>query len=195
MKTKLATAIFSLATALVSAQELPVNQTSVIYPLELTVVEKVPVASSYGYVRMGISDNDAIHTLETLPGVGVGYRYAVHSAAIDFSANYTRQFGDSNFFFTAPKVSYLRYVSPVQQQSIYYGAGLAWGGLKRGLLNSFQGLIANATLGYEMNRHADWVSFFQLDVSQPAVAVSNWNVYSVTGLPSPLAEVSVGLGY
>ena len=193
MKMKFATALFSLTTML-SAEEALIEQPSSALPLEVKAVERTPDLS-YSYIRMGISDSDAIHSVETIPGLGLGYRYALSSASIDISANYTREFGESNYFYTAPKVSYLRYFSPAKEQSFYLGAGLAWGGLKKEDAAKFQGLVPSVTAGVELNRNTAWRSFVQLDVSQPAVAISSWNAYSVSDLPSPLAEVSFGLGF
>lgn len=195
MKKKIATAVFSLATALGFAQEAPIEQPSSALPLVQKPVEKMTVSKSYSYLRMGISDSDAIHSVEAIPGLGLGYRYGIDSASIDVSANYTRELGEENYFYTVPKVSYLRYASPAKEQSFYYGAGLAWGGLKKEEAATFQGLVPSATIGWEMNRNAAWRSFVQFEVSQPAVAIAAWNSYSVSDLPAPLAEASFGLGF
>ena len=200
MKKKIATVLFSIATAL-SAQEATIEQPSASLP-QLTAVVKSEHAKSYTYLRMGVSDTDAINAFETIPSAGLGFRYAVPSAVVDMSANYTREYGSNDYSYTLPKVSYLRYATPAKDQSFYYGAGLAWGGVEKAALTddpnsavSFQGLVPNATIGMEMNRNSNWRSFVQLDVSQPAVAVSAWDNWSVSDLPSMLAEVSFGLGY
>lgn len=196
MKKKLATALFSIATALFADEALIEQPSAALPQIEVTpVVEKLSTTSSYGYVRLGVADNDAIHTVQTIPSLGIGYRYAVTSAVIDLSATYTREPGDANFSYTVPNISYLRYFSPAKEQSFYYGVGLAWGGMRQDGIDTFQGLIPSATVGYELNRDTSWRSFVQLVVSQPAVIVAAWDVYSVSNLPAPLAEVSFGLGF
>jgi hypothetical protein len=197
MNKKIATVLMTLATAYGIAQEVPSAIEPVApLPVELKSAPKMAARNpSYGYVRMGISDPDAINKVEALPGLGLGYRFAVPSASVDVSANYTRQLGTENYFYTVPKVSYLRYATPAKEQSFYYGAGLAWGGLKRGEETSFEGLVPSATIGYELNRNATWRSFVQLDVSQPTVKTIAWNEYSVDNLPAPIAEASFGLGF
>lgn len=198
MKTKIATAIFSLAACLGFSDEAPISQPSATLPLDLKAVQKPALKQSFGYVRMGVADSDAINSFQTLPGLGLGYRYGMSQSAIDVSANYTREAktDHENYTYTAPRVSYLRYVSnDVAPQSFYYGAGLAWGAVKKGAADDFQGILGSATIGYEMNRNQNWHSFVQLDVSQPAVAVSSTTSYSLQKAWKPLAEVSVGLGF
>jgi hypothetical protein len=196
MKTKIATAILTMASVLGFTEEAPIVQPSSALPLEVKPVEKVSSNNSfgYGYILMGVSDTDTIKTLETLPSIGLGYRFAVPSASIDVSANYTREFKEESYFYTVPKVSYLRYFSAAKEQSFYYGAGLAWGAVSKENVD-FQGLVPSATVGFEMNRNAFVRSFVQLEVSQPAVHVASWKSYSISDLPAPIAQASVGLGF
>ncbi len=198
MKSKLATAILSLTAALGFAQEAPVGQPSTSLPLQMKMAEQPAMRSSFGYVRMGISDSDAINHFETLPGVGLGYRWALGKGAVDFSANYTRELKKSDtehYVYTAPKISYLRYWNSTAAQTLYAGAGLAWGGIKKAdVANNFDGLIPSVSVGYEMNRHQTVRTFAQLDVYQPAVAITASSM-SVSNLPGPGAEFSLGLGF
>lgn len=203
MKSKIATILLTIAAATGYSEDILTQSSGISLPVEVKLNEKVLPKHSFSYVRLGLGDKDAAHTFETIPGLGLGYRYALENAAIDVSANYTSQVVGSkvhhNYFYTVPKVSYLRYVSSdLAAQSIYYGAGLAWGGVRKSAdLTSFQGFIPNATVGYEMNRNQTFHSFVQLDVSQPIASVSrsNDNFISFAHLPGPLAEVSVGLGF
>jgi len=192
MKTNIATALFTAMTALGFAQDAPS------FPIERKIAAQAPVRASFGYVRMGIADSDAVHQFETLPGVGLGYRWALADGALDVSANYTRELktGDTeNYFYTAPKVSYLHYLTAADNQSFYAGLGLSWTGIKKAdAANNFDGIAPSASIGYEMNRHQTVRTFAQLDVYQPTMAVSASNV-SFSNLPGPLAEVSVGLGF
>ncbi len=195
MKKQFATVLFSIATALCAEDTLPEQPSAALPQVPVIAVEKELNTTSYTYVRMGVSDTNAVSAFETIPSAGLGYRYAVSSAVIDVSATYTREYGSENYFYTVPKVSYLRYYSPEAEQSFYYGAGLAWGGLEKGADASFQGLVPNATVGIELNRNSAWRSFVQFEVSQPALAINAWNSYSISNLPAPLAEVSFGLGF
>lgn len=194
MKKKLATALFSIATTLCAEEALIEQITPALPQIEVKSVDKKVMNRSYGYIQLGIADSDATHVVETIPSLGLGYRFAVPSAKVDVSASYTREYNEDNYFYTVPNVSYLRYFSPAKEQSFYYGAGLAWGGLETDDV-SFQGLVPNATLGYELNRTTAWRSFVQFEVSQPLVAISAWNDYSVSDIPAPIAKVSFGLGF
>ena len=202
MKSKIATFIFSVAAATGFCDETITTQIPSNLPTDLTLTTKPVLKQSFSYVRLGVSDNDAVHTFETIPGLGIGYRYGMENSAVDISANYTSQVVGSSvnttYFYTLPKATYLRYVSvDAAAESFYYGAGLAWGGVKKEAGASFSGLIPNATVGYEMNRNQMFHSFVQLDVSQPATSISRQTktLISWKNLPGPLAEVSVGLGF
>jgi hypothetical protein len=203
MKTTIATVILSIAAAAGFCDETSIIPASANIPTELKLSATTISKQSFGYVRLGVSDKDAVNTFETIPGLGLGYRYGMKDSAIDVSANYTSQIVGSSvndtYFYTLPKATYLRYISDdFQRASIYYGAGAGFGGLKKVAASSFTGLIANATVGYEMNRDQEFHSFVQLDVSQPATYVNSSSTktfISWKNLPGPLAEVSVGLGY
>jgi len=67
-----------------------------------------------------------------------------------------------------------------------------------GLSNDkFMGLIPSVTLGYEMNRHENWRSFIQLDVSQPAFVTMKDHTFMelADAKFGPVAEFCVGFGY
>jgi len=208
MKMKIATAIFSLAAVAgfteevllnTPAAEVQINQPSAALPVaDLKISTNPALKKSFSYFRMGIADPDAINSLQALPEIGLGYRYGLFQSAIDVTASYTRDAkkGDhETFSYTAPRVSYLRYVSSdLSTQSFYYGAGLGWGAVMKGNVDDFQGISANATVGYEMNRNQSFHSFIQLDVTQGAMAISTTS-YSFARSWTPLAEVSVGLGF
>jgi hypothetical protein len=198
MNKKFATALFAAAASTGFTQDITIDQPSSALPLEVVAVEKMAENHSFTYVRMGLSDSNPIREVQTLPGLGLGYRYSIADGAIDVSANYTRETSKGsfdNYFYTVPKVSYLHYVSPVSEQSFYLGAGLAYGALKKSDGASFQGVVPSASVGYEMNRNSAVRSFVQLDVSQPTMRINNWNDYAVKDLPAPVAEASFGLGF
>lgn len=142
------------------------------------------------------------------PGFGGGYRYEDNADAIDFSASFSHK--KEYFIYTAPKISYHRFLHPIANNSFYYGGGLGWGGLevwgKKERVTHvdgdnvwkssvrqrryFHGLVPSINIGYEMNRHRSWRSFAQLDVSQPLVAA-----YHEGPFPGPYGEFSVGIGF
>jgi hypothetical protein len=116
-------------------------------------------------------------------------------SAIDISVNYNARYTrdeegkQDTYYYTLPKANYIHYISPMKSNSFYLGGGMAWGGLKT-KSSEFIGLIPNIAAGYEMNRNAAWRSFFQLDVSQPAVAADRKYEF-----PKPYAELSLGAGF
>ncbi len=165
----------------------------------ISLDEKATPKKGYTYLRMGVSDSypaEAIEDVKMVPGLGLGYRLTSGSSAIDISASYNRRYTrdeegkKDTYFYTVPKANYLHYISADKNSSLYAGGGLAWGGMKTKDEREFMGLIPNIAAGFEMNRHASWKSFIQIDVSQPAIAAA-----SKGGLPGPLAEISVGAGF
>jgi len=195
MKSKIATALFSIASVMGFTDEAPISQPSANLPIDLKVAEKTAMKKSFGYVRMTVADPD-LNTFQTIPGVGLGYRYGLKNSAIDVSANYTREAqtaGQETYSYSLP-VSYLRYVSnDAAPQSFYYGAGAGFAGeQKEGVYTN--GFNANATVGYEMYRTQTIHSFVQMDVSHPVVSVSTTSVNLQKSF-KPLAQVSFGLGY
>ncbi len=173
-------------------------------PLEVkqSLVNVKSVRNWFGYMRMGPSSRPVGDAANVLPALGLGWRYSIASSAIDISASYTGvdafASNKESYSFTLPRVSYLYYFSPESKaQSFYMGAGLAYGGSKTDAM-AFNGLIPSLSAGYEMNRHQNWRSFMQLDVSHPTFAttldkpfvhMANMNFSAIT------AEFSVGLGY
>jgi hypothetical protein len=118
----------------------------------------------------------------------------VGDAAVDFSFGYNGGRGYSHHgkreFITLPKISYLYYFTPIQNQSFYIGPALALGRVVRGKENRFEGLIPSASLGYEISRRANMLSFFQFDLSVPVIAAN------LKGqMPRPIAEFSFGAGF
>lgn len=203
MKSKIATALFTIASVMGFSNESQINQPSANFPVDLKAAEKTALKKSFSYVRMTVADPD-LTTFQTIPGIGLGYRYGLVNSAIDVSANYTREAratftrdGETataeTYSYSIP-VSYLRYVSnDAAPQSFYYGAGLGWAGSqKEGAYEN--GLNASATAGYEMYRTQAIHSFVQMDVTHPVIDVSTTSVSFQKAL-KPLAQVSFGLGF
>ncbi len=163
--------------------------------LEKTIAKK----NSFVYLRMGVADTQAyqkpaLDRAFFIPGLGLGWRMSNVVSAVDISANYTQGFAgekeERSYFYTLPKVSYLRYVSPLNDDSFYYGGGLALGEMRNREASKFIGIVPSVSIGYEMNRKADIHSFMEFVVSQPTLAFVQENKF-----PGPLAELSVGFGY
>lgn len=203
MKRYLLTSIFALASAACFAVDAvtvePLTSSDIPREIKPNVLETTTTKSSFTYLRMGVADTQAHQVPQFTqgfftPGMALGYRLGVGSAAVDISASYTYGFSDNkderSYYYTLPKVTYLMYFSPASAESLYYGAGLAWGGMRNQEDSKFIGIIPGVSVGYEMNRKANWRSFMQLDVSQPALAALKEGKF-----PGPLAEFSVGFGY
>ncbi len=201
MKMKLMSALFTAATAVGFTAD-PIATTNNL-PLEVkeSLVNSKMDRNWFGYLRMGPSNSRPTDIKQVLPGLGLGLRYALPVGAIDLSASYTGVDAfaaeATSYFYTLPRVSYFYYATEAKQESFYAGAGLAYGGIKGTDDASFNGIIPSVTLGYEMNRHENWRSFVQLDVSQPALSTSTATPYASVASASlgPIAEFSVGFGY
>ena len=201
MKTKIATALLTIASTLGFAIEPTVDSIPKLskrnIASKISVQEKALPTKSFLYLRMGVSETDVqAIDLNVTPGIGLGYRLTSGSSGIDLSASFnkrklrTEEGKERIYFYTLPKANYLYYVSPASNTSLYAGGGLAWGGMKTNDAQKFLGLIPNAAIGLEMNRNAAWRSFIQVDVSQPAIAAEK-----IGDLPKPFAEVTLGTGF
>jgi len=151
-------------------------------------------SKSFVYLKMSAVDSHPTSSFQVVPGLGIGYRLKSGSSAFDFSASYMKGFGHKGekeaFFYTLPKVSYLYYLTPNEDLSLYAGIGTAWGKVKTKDERTFEGVIPSATVGYEINRKGSWGSFVELNVSQPAIAKQASDKWV-----GPIAEVSVGGGF
>jgi|SRR5579872_3232081 len=209
MKKTLTTAIFSIGTVFGFAQDAvpsSIHETVIstnAIPSEgktsISIEKKVSENESFLYLKMTASDSqfNDFDQVKVIPGVGLGYRLASGSSALDVSASYNyRHIRDDEgmkqqtYFYTLPKANYLYYTSPASDRSFYAGAGLAWGGMKTQDSKEFMGLIPNAAIGYELSRKSAVRTFVQLDVSQPAIAATQKG-----NLPGPFAELSIGAGF
>ena len=204
MKRYLITSIFALVATgcfAVDAASVTEKLTSTNIPNEktLNVLENTSMKKDFFYVRMDVADTQA-HVVPQLtqgffmPKLGLGYRMDHGASAIDISTSYgyseNKDEASHSYYSNLPKVSYLRYVSPSSKSSIYYGAGAAVVAMRNTDASEFIGIVPSASVGYEMNRKAEWRSFMQLDVSQPVLAAIQKGKF-----PGPLAEFSVGIGY
>ncbi|MBF8263065.1 MAG: hypothetical protein HW387_730 [Parachlamydiales bacterium] len=202
MKKQFVTAFLTAASA-IFADQMPTTQE---LPLQVkqTLVDTKDVRNWFGYMRLGASDSRPNEMERVYPNLGLGFRFGLPLGALDVSSSYTGTDvgAEGTYFYTVPRVSYFMYASPKKEQSFYAGAGLAYGGMKtREMLAkkeaAFNGIIPSVTAGYEMNRHNNWRSFFQIDVSQPAFATSYAKPYATLASATlgPIVEASVGFGY
>lgn len=202
MKKTITTAFLTIATACGFAGEAIPEVLPNLIQLEVTpalppVQEKVTPKKSFGYLRMGVSDTELRNTdIEVLPGFGLGYRLVAGASAIDLSASFnhrktvTDEGKEEIYHYTTPKANYLYYLNSNNNNSLYAGGGLAWGGVKTKGKDNFIGLIPNVALGYELNRTGIIRSFVQLDVSQPAIAAVKEGAF-----PKTFAELMIGVGF
>lgn len=207
MKMKFMTALLTATSAIFASEQMPTTNE---LPLEVKhKLADVKMNSSwFSYMRVAVSDSNP-ELARVLPGLGLGFRFGLPVGAIDVSASYTGTdvAAKGNYFYTLPRVSYFFYASPKKSQSFYAGAGLAYGGLQSTIKTAagtaesvaFNGLIPSLSVGYEMNRNQNWRSFFQVDVSQPAVQTGRTYPYMQLASDAkklgPVAECSVGFGY
>lgn len=154
-----------------------------------------------GYKKKRLSD---------APVIAVGRRYFYDGDAIDISASFgfKKDGGVNAYYYTLPKVLYLKYLSSDQPNSLYLGAGASWNGVKTAVSvlreerwgneiytfkseesNNFQGIALEAVLGYEMARTRDFRSFVELNIGQPLISA-----YKKNGNPGPSIQLFFGIG-
>lgn len=209
MRNIIATTLTLLGTTLGFAQETPIETLPTLVQLDLPpalpkVEEKPLIKSSFGYLKMGVSDSETVPSeKDIIPGIGIGYRIFSGSSALDISASIssrtTRENEEklSSTSYVFPRVNYLYYPSAKSSNSFYAGGGLSWGAVYSSSTsdlsknsNEFVGLIPNINVGYEMSRMSTIRTFIQLDVSQPVIAATRKG-----DLPRPFAEISLGAGF
>ncbi len=157
-----------------------------------------------------VTSSTARSSTDVFPGLGLGYRKSFGHSGLDISFNYTQGQGWGQTqkleAWSAPKVSYLYYVSANSPSSFYAGTGLAWGGtsfrktttttsefgdiVETQEISRFRGLIPNFVIGYEFLRHEIVTSFVELTASQPVIPS-----YSSGSYPRPALELSLGAGF
>lgn len=200
MKTKLVTVFLAAASAIFAVDSLPTTQ----FPLEVKKsLNDTTTRNWFGYMRLGASNARPNELERVTPDLAVGCRFGLPVGALDLSASYTGTDvgAKGRYFYTAPRVSYFLYSSPKKDASFYAGPGIAFGGMQCGVslmnMTTFTGIIPSLSAGYEMNRHHNWRSFFQIDVSQPAFKTSKDKPYMKVASRDlgPIAECSVGFGY
>lgn len=169
-------------------------------PLLLSSLQK----QGFFYARFAAGERNLGQMTIPVPGFGLGYRRLAGDGAVDLSFNGIGSYESQtdHYFWTAPKTSYYHYLQPNAEKSLYVGAGLAWGGVasvNKSLEDEdekfikdegFIGIIPSVTIGYEFAHKANFLSFSEFTLSQPALAVIRQGKF-----PSPIAEVSVGIGF
>lgn len=174
--------------------------------------------TQFNYIKLGygiISTRRSIDhykkdRLSDAPTIAIGRRYFYDDCAIDISASFgfKKDGGVNSYYYTLPKVLYLKYLSHDQPNSLYVGGGASWNGVRTGVsvlrekrwgneiyqfksreYNHFQGIALEAVLGYEMARTRDYRSFVELNVGQPLISA-----YIKNGNPGPSIQLSFGLG-
>ncbi|HSX37251.1 MAG TPA: hypothetical protein VLE95_00285 [Chlamydiales bacterium] len=197
MKRTITTAIFTTIAALGFAAEQNVAKTLSDLSLDRNASRKVETTAQkpgFTYFRFAAGESTPTSSVQIVPGLGIGYRMMVGNGAIDVSANYSSAKGwkgeSDSFFWTLPKASYIHYWNMESDQTAYAGIGLAWGALTTKDDREFEGVVPNATVGYEFFRKSTFRTFAELNVSQPAIARTVSDAF-----PGPMAEFSIGAGF
>lgn len=139
MKKTITTLLFTTAIAMGFAQEQTLSANVFTQPKsQIQVDAREMNHKGTIYMKMAVNESELPKNDEKLmPGLGLGYRAAFGSHAVDVSVDGNRreirdvaQEKAINYSYTLPKVNYLYYVTPANDSSFYAGAGLALGGMK-----------------------------------------------------------------
>ncbi len=205
MKKKIATIVCALASIGLFADAYQPFTPSLQHVTESKIVTTEPSELKQGlvYVRFLAADPSVFTQYQVHPGVGLGYRRLKGSSAFDISATTGGHGGHRRIAYTwsAPKVSYLHYVNPYADQTMYLGAGMAFGGVEsrkevwdgfktKSEHREFVGLLGHVTAGVELFRRDACVVISELSLSQPLVPANK-----PKGAFGPSAELSCGLGF
>ncbi len=207
MKKKVSLVICAFASCLSFAQ---VEYPTVDPVLNLTLADKPKVLKEgIFYVRFMASDPTVFTGYNVHPGWGLGYRRVQGVSAFDVTGMFSahNSYKREGYIWTFPKVSYLHYVNPLSNETVYLGAGLSFGGIRserktRTYVENgdyfrvnrhereFVGLLGHVTAGVELFRREACVVISELSISQPLLAVTR-----TKGAIVPNAELSCGLGF
>lgn len=150
----------------------------------------------FTYVRLGPGNSDL--SKELLPSIAVGRRYEIQSAAIDLSTGFAFLGKDTitkapNYYYYLPKIQYLRYTQQTNENTLFYGTGLSFFGMKikhDNSTNAFYGIAGHLSVGYELGRNERIRQMIQFDMSQPLLAATRSGSF-----PLPTIEISAGVGF
>lgn len=157
--------------------------------LETPACEGCGNKHSFTYIKMGAGH---VNTAATGfgPALGIGRRYERGDFAIDISINLAGN--NKNLYYSIPKMMYLRYLTPCETNSLYYGGGLSFGGMaSKSKSKNFVGLMGELALGYEMNRDQAIRTFVELDVSQGIIPFNYNHKLSY----NPALSLAFGVGF
>jgi len=121
-------------------------------------------ATNLAYMRLGAGNG--IHTRQGIGGgplLGAGYRAEVRDWGVDIGASLTIPSSERNVAFTNARFALqgMRFMTPRQVNSIYYGGGPAVG------VGGGIGVDATGVIGYEFARDTPLRMFAQLDAVLP----------------------------
>ena len=196
---------------------------------EIKKMDDKQKVNSFWYINLEAMEPSTFSDTNIIPRVGIGRRFISESgsSAIDASINGGYKERESStllednkkktntsksFYITAPKVSYIRYLSSNPKNAPYAGLGGSWIFMAAEketeirlenqeeeeyfvtssfeTVERFNGLAGSAVVGYEMNRNSRIRSFIQLEATQGLLAASKKG-----DLPKPIIELSLGLGF
>jgi hypothetical protein len=165
------------------------------------------------YARLGIAAIPTENSYSVAPSFTAGKRAIIDVHGVDISAGFSGIYQDRgafskndveknlSFFYTMPKITYLRFFEPSCQNKLYAGVGGALGGShlqhseRSGdhfshITSQFFGLMGNALIGYNF-QSKDISAFMQFDYSQPLIPI--YRSHPITD--NPVYEMSFGLGF
>lgn len=122
--------------------------------------------------------------------VTLGIRAEKEDFAYDFSL--TGGGLNNGAIWNTPKIMYLKYSNPCDDNTFYYGGGLSWGGIRNKSSNQyFEGIMAELAIGYRFNRSSNLMSFIELTASQPVIPTNRVK----THITPPALSLGLGLGF
>jgi hypothetical protein len=165
------------------------------------------------YARLGVAAIPTENSYSVAPSFTAGKRAIIDVHGVDISTGFSGVYQDRgefskndiennlSFFYTIPKITYLRFFEPSSQNKLYGGLGGALGGShlhhsKRNgdhfshFTSKFFGLMGNALVGYNFESKVLSI-FMQFDYSQPLIPIYR----SHPVVDHPIYEVSFGLGF
>ena len=165
--------------------------------------EDAIIEHSSTFSRLGVAALPCGETYIPAPALSVGHRLIEDNHGVDCSVDFSGvqkhiyneeavKVQRTSFYYSA-KALFLGFAQPEQAASVYYGLGASFGGIHTEVKQKhthFDGLFANAAIGYEMNIFNKARNTLHFDCAVPLLPVAKQG-----SIPGPIYQVSVGFNY
>lgn len=153
-------------------------------------------SDSFWYAKLGGSTVEEAGKTEPGAIISVGRRTRWDYVGLDIASDLMMDHGGS-YQVALPRISFMGYLTPNRNHSLYGGLGAAYGFAKNqgshetGDLGDFSGGMVNGLVGYEVKTSTKTRTFAEVGVTQPVIALAG----PAASKMKPRFSLGVGLGF